>query len=612
MLPLARVKMQRRILKKNRTSEFMRLFEGHTFHIPVLGVGYSLDTPIHVAPYGISSVISLVDDGLIEKMREFYCQKFDLPFKAISRKAEDFRAKRITSYLNVVEEIVSNKFEELKKSFINSGSELDKYLDMLPDTESIKSKFSLGLNGRKAAEELSNRIKEFITPGSVDVNIMTKLDQVNQRNGEDLPIEYNDAHAALRGFANSNLSSSLVLSAGMSPRLYSYIENFSDFFPDKDGQIKKKIILKVSDFRSAFVQGKMLAAKGLWISEYRIESGVNCGGHAFPTNGILLGPILEEFKENRQLLFDTCLKAYCAALEKKELPQPAVEPELLVSAQGGVGTNEEHNFLLDHYKMDSVGWGSPFMLVPEVISIDRDTMNLLAEGKEKDYYYSGLSPLGVPFNSIKGASMSIRRLSLAADGKAGTPCTKGFLRYNTEYTEKPICTASREYQKKKLEELNSIGLSESDYQKAYDKIIEPECLCVGLATSSKLSKGMKVPENEKVTVCPGPNLAYFSKIASLKEMVDHIYGRANILDNLARPNMFMKEMNMYLDIFKERVEKFMHNAEDAKEKRQLLKFQENLFDGIDYYKKLFAEKKSEVVTELEKLIQKYSVLNVEL
>lgn len=590
----------------------MKLFEGHTFHIPVLGVGYSLDTPIHVAPYGISSVISLVDDGLIEKMREFYCQKFDLPFKAISRKAEDFRAKRITSYLNVVEEIVSHKFEELKKSFINSGSELDKYLDMLPDAESIKSKFALGLKGRKAAEELSNRIKEFLAAGSVDVNIMTKLDQVNQRNGEDLPIEYNDAHAALRGFANSNLSSSLVLSAGMSPRLYSYIENFSDFFPNESGQIKKKIILKVSDFRSAFVQGKMLAAKGLWISEYRIESGVNCGGHAFPTNGILLGPILEEFKENRQLLFNTCLKAYYAALEKKELPQPAVEPELLVSAQGGVGTNEEHNFLLDHYQMDSVGWGSPFMLVPEVISIDKDTMNLLAEGKEKDYYYSGLSPLGVPFNSIKGASMSVRRLSLAAEGKAGTPCTKGFLRYNTEFTEKPICTASREYQKKKLEELNSIGLSESDYQTAYGKTIEPECLCVGLATSSKLSKGMKVAGNEKVTVCPGPNLAYFSKIASLKEMVDHIYGRANILDNLARPNMFMKEMNMYLDIFKERVEKFLHNAEDTKEKRQLLKFQENLFDGIDYYKRLFAEKKSEVVTELDRLIKKYPVLNVKL
>ncbi|WP_167618139.1 hypothetical protein [Maribellus sediminis] len=590
----------------------MRIIKGHSFHIPVLGVGYSIDTPINVAPFGISSVISLVDDSLMEKMREFYCEKFDIPFKAISKKVDDFRAKRITSYLNVVEEIVERKFDELKKSVLNTGSELDKYLDLLPDTSSLKNKLNLGEKGRKTAEDFSKRVKEFLFPGSIDVNIMTKLDQVNQKDGVDLPIEYNDAHAALRGFANSKLSSSLVLSAGMSPRLYSYIENFEDFFPDEKGLIKKKIILKVSDFRSALVQGKMLAAKGLWISEYRIESGVNCGGHAFPTNGVLFGPILEEFKQNRQQLLDTCLEAYKAALEKKSLPQPATEPELIVSAQGGVGNNEEHNFLLDYYNMDSVGWGSPFMLVPEVISIDTETMNLLAKGKENDYYFSGLSPLGVPFNSIKGASMSVRRLELAANGKAGTPCTKGFLRYNTEYTEKPICTSSREYQQKKLVDLQALNLPEAEYKKAYDKIIEPECLCVGLGASTKISKGMKVAESEKVTVCPGPNLAYFSKITSLKEMVDHIYGRTNILDKMPRPNMFIKEMNMYLDIFKERVEKFLNNMDDVKEKRNLEKFKKNLFDGIDYYRNLFADKKTEILEELDSLIKKYPVLNKEL
>lgn len=590
----------------------MRIIKGHSFHIPVLGVGYSIDTPINVAPLGISSVISLVDDSLIEKMREFYCHKFDLPFKAISKKVDDFRAKRITSYLNVVEEIVERKFDELKKSVLNTGSELDKYLDLLPDTSSLKTKLNLGEKGRKTAEDFSKRVKEFLFPGSIDVNIMTKLDQVNQKDGVDLPIEYNDAHAALRGFANSKLSSSLVLSAGMSPRLYSYIENFEDFFPNEKGQIKKKIILKVSDFRSALVQGKMLAAKGLWISEYRIESGVNCGGHAFPTNGVLFGPILEEFKQNRQQLHDTCLNAYKTALEKKSLPQPAVEPELIVSAQGGVGNNEEHNFLLNYYQMDSVGWGSPFMLVPDVISIDTETMNLLAKGKENDYYFSGLSPLGVPFNSIKGASMSVRRLELAAQGKAGTPCTKGFLRYNTEYTEKPICTSSRQYQQKKLEELHAQNLPEAEYKKAYDKIIEPECLCIGLGVSTKISKGMKVAENEKVTVCPGPNLAYFSKISTLKEMVDHIYGRTNILDKMPRPNMFIKEMSMYLDIFKERVEKFLANVDDVKEKRNLEKFKKNLFDGIEYYRNLFGEKKQEVLIELDNLIKKYPVLNREL
>jgi hypothetical protein len=590
----------------------MKLFEGHSFHIPVLGLGYSMDSPINVAPYGISSVISLVDDTLIENMREFYCNKFDIPFKAISKKVDDFRAKRIAEYLNIVEEIVNKKVDELKSTAANASGELEKYFDMLPDASVLKTKFNLADKGRHAAEDFSKWVQEKLHVGSIDVNIMTKLDQAHQKDGVDLPIEHNDAHAALRGFANSNLNSSLVLSAGMSPRLYSYIENFKDFFPDVTGNIKKKIILKVSDFRSAFVQGKMMAAKGLWISEYRIESGVNCGGHAFPTNGVLFGPILEEFKQNRDKLFTTCIEAYKSALIKKELPQPTETPELKVTAQGGVGTNEEHNFLLEHYNMDSVGWATPFMLVPEVISIDTETMNLLAKGKEEDYYFSGLSPLGVPFNSIKGASMSIQRLGMAADGNAGKPCTKGFLRYNTEYTEKPICTSSRQYQTKKLNELKELNLPEADYKKAYDKIIEPECLCVGLGASTMLSKGIEVKPSDKVTVCPGPNLAYFSKISTLKEMVDHIYGRINLLDKGYRPNMFVKELNMYLDIFKEKMEDFQKNIDDVKEKRNLIKYQKNLSDGINYYKALFTDKKKEVVDEMEKLLKKYPVLNTEL
>jgi hypothetical protein len=91
--------------------------------------------------------------------------------------------------------------------------------------------------------------------------------------------------AALRGFVNSTLNSSIIFSAGINQRLYTYAATFDDFFPDDNGELKKKIILKVSDYRSASVQGRFLAKRGLWVSEYRIESGLNCGGHAFPTEG---------------------------------------------------------------------------------------------------------------------------------------------------------------------------------------------------------------------------------------------------------------------------------------------------------------------------------------
>ncbi|MCU4155429.1 hypothetical protein J1N10_05540 [Carboxylicivirga sp. A043] len=584
----------------------------HTFHIPVLGLGYTLDTPINVAPYGISSVISLVDDKLMEQMREFYCEKFDLPFKAISEKVEDFRAKRITSYLNMVDDIVSKKVTDLKKVAHDKSEELEKYFDMLPDLASIKEKFNLAEKSRQLKEEVGNWIQEHLPIGDIDVNIMTKLDKVNSKDGEELPIEYNDAHAAVRGFANSQLNSSLVLSAGMSPRLYSYLERFKDFFPDMNGDLKKKIILKVSDFRSALVQGKMLAAKGLWVSEYRIESGVNCGGHAFPTNGVLFGPILDEFRKNRDKLLETCKGVYESALAKKEIQAPTEVPNIKVTAQGGVGTNEEHNFLMEHYQMDGVGWGTPFMLVPEAISIDTKTLDLLKNAKEKDLYFSGLSPLGVPFNSVKWASMSEQRLANAENGIHGMPCTKQFLKYNTEFTEKPICTASKQYKNKKLTELSEQNLSAEAYQEAYDDITEKECLCVGLGISLLESKGIEVGPTDKVTVCPGPNLAYFSKEASLKEMVDHIYGRTNLLDKRHRPHMFTKELGMYLDIFKKRVESFLSTPDDAKEKKQLTAFQKNITEGVNYYFDLFKEKKKEVITEIEQLISQYPMLKKEL
>lgn len=35
-----------------------------------MGIGFTIDTPVRVAHLGISSVISLVDDMLMEKMQE--------------------------------------------------------------------------------------------------------------------------------------------------------------------------------------------------------------------------------------------------------------------------------------------------------------------------------------------------------------------------------------------------------------------------------------------------------------------------------------------------------------------------------------------------------------
>jgi len=562
--------------------------DAHTFHIPVMGTGYTVDTPAKVAHLGISSVISIVDDILIEKMREFYCRKFDIPFKEISTKIEDFRAKRITAYLNLMDEIVKNRFEEFKTSLHEKEEELEKYFELLPDFSNIKKKFNSFMKNNTVREDIINWIETNLMPGDIDVNIMTKVDKENYESKEvKLPSKYNDAHAALRGFANSSLESSLVLSAGMNPRLYSYIEEFKDFYPDKNGRLKKKITLKVSDYRSSLIQGKFLAKKGIWVSEYRIESGLNCGGHAFATNGFLLGPILEEFKRSKRDLVENVHEMYVKALAEKGYPVPEEPLPIKITAQGGVGTSEEHNFLLNNYDIDSVGWGSPFLLVPEVVNVDNETHQLLANATEEDLYLSKISPLGVPFNNVRGNSKDLEKQRLVAEGRPGSVCPKQLLVSNTEFTERPICTASKQYQKFKISNIDEQDESKTQFETTINKITEKACLCLGLASSALLkNKIVEEEEGHSVSVCPGPNIAYFSGKFTLKNMIDHIYGRINVIKRNDRPNFFVKELSLYVDYLKNLINDLNISSPEA-EIKKIQSFHKNLMEGVAYYKELF-------------------------
>ena len=246
----------------------------HSFHIPVMGTGFTIDTPIKIAHLGISSVISLVDDGLIEEMRAFYCKEYGEDYRKIKTLDEDARARRITEYLNLVNRIVQRKLEEVRISAFEEGSEITTFFELLEDGSELKDKYLQMLEESDASKKqlLQRELRECLDAGSIDVNIMTKLDRENYINNEKLSREFSDAIAALRGFANSELESSVVFSAGVNPRLYSSVSEFDDFFADGSGESKKKIILKVNDYRSALTQGRIFAKKGIWVSEYRIES----------------------------------------------------------------------------------------------------------------------------------------------------------------------------------------------------------------------------------------------------------------------------------------------------------------------------------------------------
>ena len=580
----------------------------HTFHIPVMGLAYTIDSPIRVAKYGISSVISIMDDELIEKMNAFYSEKFNLPYQEITQKIHDYRAERITSYLNLVDKIVKEKFENFKTELSESKSALENYITMLSDKTGIKEGLQNFVDeGLAFKDSIKNYLEEHLYPGDIDVNIMTKLDKDNFINDEQLPIEFNDAHAALRGFANSTLESSVVLSAGMNPRLYSYFENFSTFFPDANNQLKKRITLKVSDFRSAMIQGNFLAKKGLWVSEYRIESGLNCGGHAFATEGYLLGPILEEFKEKKEQLIQSAHELMVKALAQKGLHVPEQALDLKITVQGGVGTAEEHDFLLEKYNVDSVGWGSPFLLVPEATSVDKHTRALLAGAKEEDLYLSHISPLGIPFNTLKGTTNEKFKQKRIDDNKAGSSCPKRFLALSKEYEAKGTCSASKKFQDLKLSELaeQQETLSAEMFEKRKNSITEKACLCVGLANASYLENDIKIKgQAQGVIICPGPNMAYFDHEVSLSKMMQHINGKASVLGDENRPNLYVKELKMYLDYLKNEIESFS-NELTAGQIKKWHAFKNNLIGGIGYYEDLFSnhsffnKTKKEILNQFE-------------
>jgi hypothetical protein len=205
----------------------------HTFHIPVLGLAFSIDTPLKVARYGISSVVSIVDDILIERMREFHTERNGDAFIPIDQKEPDFRARRISAYLNMMEKIIDSQFTTLKQEPFEPGRDITRYFELLPETSSLKVAYNqmLDVSDETIKLKMQNELRGAMQKGAINVNIMSKVDKLNlSKDGESLGDQYSDALSALRGFAQSNLQSSLILSAGMNPRLYSYLETFEDFF----------------------------------------------------------------------------------------------------------------------------------------------------------------------------------------------------------------------------------------------------------------------------------------------------------------------------------------------------------------------------------------------
>ncbi len=586
----------------------------HTFHIPVMGTGFTIDTPLKVARFGISSVVSLVDDVLIEQMRRLWSRRTGREYTPIAEDADDARADRITAYLDMMHEIVAAQTEKLRRSAFTAGSEIVRYFEMLPPSP-LRSLYERMQAATDPAEKtaLQEELRREVRPGGIDVNIMTKLDRDRVRRGKLLPPEFADAMSALRGFARSRVRGSLVLSAGINRRLFGYLARFEDFLPDAAGELRKRVILKVNDFRSALVQGKLLARQGIWVSEFRLESGLNCGGHAFGGRGMLMGPALAEFRDRRDELRDQLHDVWRKALRAMGRPVPDEVPAQRLTAQGGIGTAAEDRFLRQRYGLDGTGWGSPFLLVPEVVNIDQEHLRRVCEAEEADVELSDASPLGVPFWSLRTSASERRRRQRIDEGQPGSPCPKGFLVSDTEFTSAPICTASRAYQRRKLAQLDAAtDLSEQERIEQRRLVLAKSCICNDLAGGA--TGPAAIDPLATTAVCCGPNTVYFTRPATLAEMIDHIYGRAALPLAARRPHMLLKELSLHVQRLWDQISRRRGGvtvaAADAADSLRVVR--ENLQRGIQHYRILagsvmndrrdaFLQKLSEIQAELEQL-----------
>jgi hypothetical protein len=563
----------------------------HRFLIPVMGTGHSIDTPLRVARWGVSSVISLVDDVMIEQVHRLHCQRRGLAFESVSPRDPKARALRITRYMDFLFDQVQLQTAELKAQPFAPGYDKVRWFELLPETSPLKVEYKALLKmapgeARTAAEDALTAKME---PGSIDANIMTKLDRrAVLQDGTMVDARLSDAKLALEGFALSRNPGNMIFSAGINPTLYGVIEEFAGFYRQGELEAEKGIVIKVSDFRSALTQGRFLAKKGLEVREFRIESGLNCGGHAFASDGELIGPIVDEFRRERHRLREEFLKMVKAAYAKKNLEwsDAAEAHEAAITVQGGLGNSTEQQRMIDDFGMDATGWGSPFLLVPEATPIDDKTREQLAKSKEGDIYLSDSSPLGVKFNNLRGSSAETELWRKFDEGKPGSACPKGFLVMNTEFTPTPICTASKEYQTLKLQAIG--GIQSEDAR----KIAVKECICHQLGNgateyirqeTAKL-KGEPAPEsrNLPVSICPGPNIVWFDRYYSFVEMVDHIYGRIPSLVPSHRPHVFAAELDLYLEHFEKlRVDTHPENAKDV---QKLETFRVNLAANLAWYR----------------------------
>src|SRR4051812_47355641 len=116
-----------------------------------MGIGFTVDSALRVAKLGISTVMSLADDRLIERVRRHYCDALGLPCLPVTAHDDDPRARRTTAWLDFVDGVVERQMAEIRAQPYRPGTDKWRYVSLLPDSSLIKQRF---LRGEDASADL--------------------------------------------------------------------------------------------------------------------------------------------------------------------------------------------------------------------------------------------------------------------------------------------------------------------------------------------------------------------------------------------------------------------------------------------------------------------------
>ena len=95
-------------------------------------------------------------------------------------------------------------------------------------------------------------------------------------------------------------------------------------------------------------------------------------------------------------------------------------------------------------------------------------------------------------------------------------------------------------------------------------------------------------------------------------MIDHIYGRDNVIEKINRPHMFIAELYLYIDYLKDQIKEDIESDQFEKKSKYYNTFFQNLRSGINYYKEmpgLLEETKSKMLKDLESISLELDSLN---